>query len=87
MRKKGEIKRKYTFLKTVFKDWYNKKLSEIESSKKLDVPPKDFLEKLNLSEDEFYDKYILPFDNLSRGELEIVFNLLAPTLVDKNIQI
>ena len=63
MRKKGEIKRKYPFLKTVFKDWYNKKLLEIESSKN--------------------DKYILPFDNLSRGELEIVFNLLAPTLVDR----
>ena len=83
MRKKGEIKRKYPFLKTIFKDWYNKKLSEIESSKKLDAPPKDFLERLNLSEDEFYDKYILPFDNLSKGELEIVFNLLAPTLVDR----
>lgn len=33
MRKKGEIKRKYPFLKTIFKDWYNKNCQKLNQAK------------------------------------------------------
>ena len=82
MRKKDEYKRKYLRLSEVFENWYLKKMKEIEAEKNLSKPPKNMLKRLAISENEFYEKYINPYKSLSKHDLDTVFKVLAPELIE-----
>lgn len=77
-----KIKPQYTELSKVFEGWYFNKLKEITIDKNLTGPPKNMLKRLAISEDEFYSIYIKPYKSLSRRDLETVFKVLAPELVE-----
>lgn len=89
MREKNATKRKYNQLADVFLDWYSKKEKEIKSNLNIERPPEKLLAKLNITEDEFYDIYIVPYCNLNKEDLKIVFSVLATELsnnyLDENI--
>lgn len=82
MREKNKQKAHYEYLAKIFEDWYCKELENVELNKNLDNPPIELLERLNLDKDSFYEKYITPFINLSKNDLETVFRILAPELTD-----
>lgn len=82
MREKNKQKAHYEYLATIFENWYSKELENIEANKNLDNPPIELLERLNLDEDSFYEKYIAPFRYLSKNDLETIFKILAPELTD-----
>ena len=82
MRKKDEIKKQYPRLSEVFEDWYLKKLNEIETNRSLKNPPKNMLKRLAISEKEFYNTYIKPFKSLSKQDLNTIFRILAPELLE-----
>ena len=86
MRKKEACKREYLRLSAVFENWYLKKMKEIEADKNLNKPPKNMLKRLAISENEFYEKYINPYKNLSKQDLETVFKVLAPELIETYIK-
>ncbi len=79
-------KKQYLQLSEVFENWYFKKLNEVEVDKNLSKPPKNMLKRLALSENEFYEKYINPYKNLSKQDLQTVFRVLAPELLETYIK-
>lgn len=79
---KEEIKTQYSRLSDVFENWYFKKLKEIKSDKNLIRPPKNMLKRLAISENEFYETYIKPFKSLTKQDLNTVFKILAPELLE-----
>lgn len=79
---KEEIKKLYLRLSVVFENWYLKKLKEIESNKIVKKPPKNMLKRLAMNENEFYEIYINPFKSLSKQDLNTIFEILAPELLE-----
>lgn len=75
-------KTQYQNLAGVFEDWYFDKLKSIEANKNLDKPPFELLERLNLDEDSFYKKYIDPYKNISRTDIDTIFKILATELTE-----
>ena len=81
---KEEIKEQYLRLSRVFENWYFAKLKEIKAEENLCEPPKNMLKRLAISKDEFYDIYINPYKSLSVHDLNTVFKILAPELLEKH---
>lgn len=82
MRIKKELKRQYFRLSETFEHWYFNKLNEIDKNKNLKILLDNILSKLAISEDEFYETYINPFKSLSKEDLNTVFSILAPELLE-----
>jgi ribosomal protein L24E len=85
MREKNESKKTYRQLAEIFEKWFINKEKEIQNCKNLDRPPKTLLEKLKITEDEYYQIYIEPYKKLSKEDLKITFRVLAPELVENFI--
>ena len=80
--KKEQIKSQSSILSRVFESWYFNKLKEITIDKNLTNPPKNMLKRLAITKDEFYNIYIEPYKNLPKRDLETVFKVLAPELIE-----
>lgn len=79
---KEKIKAQYSILSEIFESWYFNKLREITVDKNVKRPPKNLLKKLAMSEKKFYEIYIKPFKSLTKQELNTVFEILAPELLE-----
>lgn len=79
---KEKIKAQYSTLSEIFESWFFNKLREISVDKNLNTPPQNMLKRLGIKENEFYDIYIKPYKNLSKHDLELVFKILAPALLE-----
>lgn len=81
MTKKDEPKKEIPFLAEEFERWYGEMYDKIDSFKNKKSPTKKMLERLNLSEEKYYQIYIEPYRHLNKQELEATLNLLAPEIV------
>ena len=77
-----QIKAQCPTLSSVFENWYINKLREINVDKNLCSPPKSMLKRLAISKKEFFDTYINPYKSLSKRDLNTVFKILAPELIE-----
>lgn len=80
--KKELVKAQCEALSEFFENWYFNKLKEITIDRNLISPPENMLERLAISENEFYNIYIEPYKNLSEQDLNTVFKILAPELIE-----
>ena len=79
---KEQIKTQSSTLSEIFEIWYFNKLREISVDKNIKSPPKNMLKRLGIKEHEFYDIYIKPYKNLSKYDIDMVFKILAPELIE-----
>lgn len=77
-----QIKAQCPILSSIFESWYFNKLREINVDKNLSSPPKSMLKRLAISKKEFFDTYIKPYKSLSKKDLNTVFKILAPELIE-----